>query len=46
MLANALVQNGARVYITARKQPDCESAIKELSKFGAFYFEEIRECDL
>ena len=32
MLAAALVQNGARVYITARKQAECARTADELNR--------------
>ena len=34
MFAQAFVQNGARVYITARKAQACDATAKELSAFG------------
>ena len=34
MIARAYVENGAKVYITARKAEACEALAKELSQFG------------
>ena len=34
MIARAYVENGARVYITARKAEACDALAKELSKSG------------
>lgn len=34
MIAQAYVENGAKVYITARKAPQCLEAAEELSAFG------------
>jgi NAD(P)-dependent dehydrogenase (short-subunit alcohol dehydrogenase family) len=34
MMARGLLENGAKVYITARKVPQLEAAAKELSAFG------------
>jgi short-subunit dehydrogenase len=34
MIARAYVENGAKVYITARKADACDALAKELSKFG------------
>lgn len=34
MIAQGLVENGVKVYITARKENECEAAAAELSKLG------------
>ncbi len=34
MIAQGFVEQGAKVYITARKAPACDQAAEELSKFG------------
>src|ERR1700741_3332213 len=34
MIARAYVENGAKVYITARRAEACEALAKELSQFG------------
>src|SRR5712691_12143076 len=34
MIARAYVENGAKVYITARRSDACEALAKELSQFG------------
>ena len=34
MIARAYVENGAKVYITARKAEACDALAKELSKSG------------
>ena len=34
MIARAYVENGAKVYITARRADACEALAKELSRFG------------
>lgn len=33
-MAHALVRNGCKVYISSRKQAQCDAAVKELSEFG------------
>jgi len=34
MIARGFVENGAKVYLTARKAPACEALARELSRFG------------
>ncbi|CCG84727.1 protein of unknown function [Taphrina deformans PYCC 5710] len=33
-MAHGLVRNGCKVYISSRKQAQCDAAVKELSKYG------------
>ena len=36
-MAHGLVRNGCRVYISSRKQAQCDAAVKELSPYGEAY---------
>lgn len=36
-MAHGLVRNGVKVYISSRKQSQCDAAVKELSQFGEAY---------
>ena len=38
MIAQGFVEQGAKVYITARKAPACDQTAEELSKAGNVYF--------